>query len=318
MKGRISKDALLKKSEKLHTDRKKLIDQKRVVETEYQSLRAELQPRIDSLKTQADSLAQEFKSLFRSSQEAYAEDEKALAKSLSVEGHKVQARCEELNTEVGVLINQLKNLRGQIDNFHKRADKLKAEAKNYINEAKNLRQTLVGNFNTSSIVNNTEVEGFLDEFPQSVFKEIESVRFSDNVSGNSFEMQLGISHKDRRTNKAVVTVFRDPFQEEKSKEKVLEEFRMTIAHEIGHTVFEKFMDDKLRWKWGEMYQVSMMSKNFITPQATFSRADDFCECFAMLKVNPEKLGNLDEVRFNFIKKVYLDLEKIGEKNHEKT
>jgi len=78
------------------------------------------------------------------------------------------------------------------------------------------------------------------------------------------------------------------------------------------------MNDETRWKWGEMYQISVVNKRFITPEATLSRAEDFCECFAMFKINSKRLEKFDEARYSFIKKVYSDLERIGEKNNEKT
>ena len=207
-KENFGKVELLRKSRELHTKRQALISQAKILKSEYKTLLEEFQPRIDNLQSIANNLAPEFKRLYKESQEVYSEGDGASAKILSIQGHAVQDKCEAVNAETNAMRAQLKNILNQIGNFHKKAEDLETQSGNYREEAEALRPTPVRGFNASKIINNEEIEEFLDEFPQKIFKEIESIRFSDNVSGNSFEMRLGISHKDRRTNKSVITIDR--------------------------------------------------------------------------------------------------------------
>ncbi len=305
------RDKLKIKQRELLVKREDVINRAKTLKLEYQSLLTVYQPRINELQEEANQLAPQFRRLFEKSQEAYRNEEKALAKSLSLEGRAIQAQCEALNAEANTMRRELKAMLDKVDSLYREAENCEAQVIDYQEKERLLRTTSIKGFTASGILVDENIEIFLDEFPKIIFKEIERVEFVDQLRGNESNTSLGNTKRDLKTNKAKIEIYRDPFSRSQKEAEI--ELKETIAHEIGHVVFERFMTDKEHWQWGEWHmnrleslrqQDSVFENAFISKIAVESRSDDFCECFMFYVIKPTKLEKFDKERYNFIKGVY--------------
>jgi chromosome segregation ATPase len=305
----ISKSELLRKSKELFSERQNLIVQARSLKAEYQRLFREFQPEIDDLQSQADKLANEFRELYRRSQQAYLEDNRALAKSLSIQGHAVQEQCEALNAKANARRDQLKNLQGQIDDLYLRADGLKEEAKKCREKAEELRKTYIRGFEDSEIINNEDIEEFLDGFSQRIFKEVKKIEYTENLFWESKIRKIKVVSRGMtiwdKNNKAIIKIGKQ--LKEKSIKKA-QGFKKAIAHEIGHIVYRRFLTDEQKAEWFVWYAEDLEKGRFISEYALENEEEDFAESFRFFKLEPEMLQNYDERRYNLIKEVVEELE----------
>ena len=284
----------------LLSEREKAIEDTKTLQEKYQILLKKYQPQIDEFSTEADILAIKFRKLYKESQEAYQAGAGALAKSLSVEGHKTEDQCKEFNSNANILCKKLRGLLDKIEASRKSIKEIGEKISQIRSEIRTVRQTKIIGFEKSKVIDNLKVQEFIDDFPGKIFQEIQDFCYKDIF----FKDKAGITHWDKKSGKAVISIYRQPWADEES----VEEFKKTICHEIGHVIFEKSMADTERWQWGLWYQESTERNNFITKEAELSRADDFCECFTEFKINPNYLDKFDQRRYDFIKDVYSRLE----------
>ncbi|MBI5401490.1 hypothetical protein HZB05_01530 [Candidatus Wolfebacteria bacterium] len=192
--------------------------------------------------------------------------------------------------------SELKAILNQIEKLRQKARECQIQADEHYKQVDAMRKTYVRSFGLSGITENTDVEEFLDEFPQKVFEKIESIKFEDKIIVNESDITFGNHHWDEKLDKFEIEIYCH-ISENDLKE--------TIAHEIGHTIFWSFMKDTPdRWQWGNWYQESMKTKNFITGYDLGTREEDFCECFVQFKTNPKYLEKFDKQRYDFINKIY--------------
>lgn len=300
------KGGLIKIAKNLVAQKKELLGQVDNLQLEYQKLVGEHQPKIDKLQAKAEDLAKEFRRLYSESQEAYSSGDGASAKSLSVTGHSVEDRCKAINSQANVLRSELKAILNQIEKLRQKSRECQIQTDECYKQATEMRETYVRSFGLSKIVDNTDIEEFLDGFPQKIFGKIENIRFEDKLIGNESATIVGNHHWDEKSGKFEIKIYRHISENG---------LKRTIAHEIGHTIFRSFMKDIERWQWGEWYLESIKSKRFIFGKDSENREDDFCDYFIAFKMKPEKLIEFDQKRFDFIKKIYDNIEQ-GE-NHEK-
>jgi len=305
----IDKGELLKESKKLFAERQELIARARSLKAEYQRLFREFQPEIDDLQFRADRLADEFRELYRRSQEAYSEGNGALAKSLSIQGHAIQEQCEALNAEANTKRSQLKNLRKQIDDLYQKADKLKRKADKCREKAEELRKTYVKGFEASKIINNEDVEEFLDGFSQRIFKEVKKIEYTEDLFWESEIRKIKVASRGMtiwdKSNKAVIKIGKQPKGKSVRKS---QKFKEVIAHEIGHVVYRRFLTDEQKAEWFVWYTEDLKEGKVISEYALENEEEDFAEGFRIFKLKPEKLQNYDERRYNLIKEVMEELE----------
>lgn len=294
------KGGLIKIANNLISQKKELLGQVDNLQSEYQKLLGEHQPQIDEFQAKAENLAKEFRRLYSESQEAYSSGDGASAKNLSLAGHSIEDRCKAINSQANVLRNELKSILGKIQLLRKKANDLQIQADSSYKQAAAMRETYVSRFGLSDITNDADVEKFLDGFSQKIFEKIQIIKFEDKVIISGSDITFGNHHLNEKSGKYEIEIYRH-ISENDLKE--------TITHEIGHTIFRSFMKDiPDRWQWGNWYQESMRSKRFITLDDLGSREEDFCECFVKFKMNPEKLIEFDQKRFDFIRKIYDNIE----------
>lgn len=294
------KSGLIKSAQNLIVKKQELSAQIRNLRLEYQKLSGKYQPQINELQIKAEDLAKEFRRLYSESKEAYSSGDGALAKSLSLTGYAVENRCRAINSQANFLRNELKAILKQIEKLRQKAEECQIQADKHYKQADEMRKTYVKSFGLSKIISDDDVEKFLDEFPQKIFEKILSIRFEDKVIINEPDVTFGNHDLDRKSGKFEIKIYQH------TSEKDLKE---TIAHEIGHTIFRSFMKDiPDRWQWGNWYQESMKTKNFITGYDPGTREEDFCECFVQFKTNPKYLEKFDKRRYDFINKIYQDIE----------
>lgn len=292
------KAELLKKSEKARAKVLQLKHKEQALEKSYENLLLELQPQIDKLQNQAEELGPKFRNLYRASQEAYSDQDGALAKSLSIQGHEIEDSCRAINNRANELRKRLKNKYDKINKMHQEAEQSEKLVVEYKSKADALRKTKVTNFTDSKVMTEYEVEEFLDEFPQKIFNNIDSIRYFDEIVIEEDGICFGKTTWNKETNKATIDIF-------KHTNKTF--LRETITHEIGHCIFLSLMNEEQRLGWGSLYKQRFFSKDFITKCASESRGEDFCECFICYKLQPDKLEKLYNVEYDFIDKLYNSL-----------
>jgi hypothetical protein len=292
--------ALLQLISDLSRERNILSGELKAKKSSYHSLRALYQPEIDSLSQEADVLAKKFRELYRQAAEAYSDEDGALAKVLSLEGKEVQRECEALNGKANVLRMELKTIHDRIDFLYLEIKKISER----INEAreflKNARKTIVGGFSMAGI-SDTEAENILDKVPQRVLSEVEEVKFRLDKLDNA--TKLGDTRWHPMTNKAFVRVYKHEFRHAGREGE-------TIIHEVGHEIFLKFLSDKEKGDWEELYSGS--GDWFISDYAMRSFEEDFCECFAAFFT--EKVSLLARrgfEKYTFIEKIIRRLEQLS-------
>lgn len=297
MSGR--KAELIKKSERARSKALQLKHEEQALEKSYKNLLLELQPQIDELQNQAEQLVPKFRNLYRASQEAYSDQDGALAKSLSRQGHGIEDSCKAINSRANELRKRLKNEYDKINKIQQEAKQLGKLVVEYKSKADALRKTKVTDFTDSAPMTEHEVEKFLDEFPQNMFTNIDSVKYFDEIVINEDRRCLGGQTSwTKKTNKATIKIYQH------DDKQILKE---TITHEIGHSVFRNIMSEKQRLTWGSLNWKRLPSDDFITPYASESREDDFCECFVCYKLQPDKLEKLYNVEYIYIDKLYKSL-----------
>jgi len=291
----------------LKREKRKIADEIRILKRRYSVLLEEYQPLIDDLQEQADQLASRFRTLYRESQEAYLSGDGALAKALSIEGHYLQNECEALNEQANAMRKELRAILDEIENKSQRLEEIRARIRG-------MPRPSIRGFEKSGIFDNQDVQRFLNNFPAKIFQVIDSVRYEHVFYRDRNDARVGSLHWNFRTGKAVIDIYWHPSEEISLEDDTKRgDLKRTIAHEIGHIVFEKFMADTERWQWGEWYMESRQKGAFISPEAEPGRGDDFSECFAVFMINPRKLEKFDLRRYNFIKEIYFRLE---EENYE--
>jgi hypothetical protein len=295
------KSSLIKSAKNLVSQKKELLTQIKDLQGKYQSLSVEYQPQINEFQTKAEDLAKEFRRLYSKSQEAYSSGDGASAKSLSLAGHALEEKCRAINNKTNVLRNELKSILNKIQLLRKKAGECQIQTNECYKQAATMRKTYVRGFGLSKIMSDDDVEEFLDEFPQKVFKKIESIKFKNKLVGNESATILGNHHWDEKLGKFEIDIYYHISENSFN-------LKETITHEIGHTIFRSFMKDiPDRWQWGEWYKESMRSKKFILREDPGGREEDFCDCFAQFKIDPEYLEKFDKQRYDFINKIYQDI-----------
>lgn len=310
---KLGKVELLKKSREAYTERQNLISQIKLLKIKYQGFLDEFRPKIDNLQSVADSLAAEFKRLYGKSKETYSEGNGALAKVFSIQGHAVQDRCEAINVETNALRAQFQEILNQIDNLRNKAEELKSQFKDYREKANALRLTPVRGFNTSKIISNEEIEKFLDEFPQSIFKEVKSIEYDENLFWESAVKKIRVESRGfavkSQNGKMIIKIGK---QLGGTINERIEKLREVVTHEIGHALYKKFLTDEQKAEWFVWHMQDTEKGKFITNECLENDEEDFTESFRIFKSEPEKLQKHDERRYNLIKEL---MEKL---DHEKT
>lgn len=310
------KTRLRSEMRRLASKRKGILTQIQELETKLYHLREEYQPEIDRIQAEADALARKFRRLYRESQDAYEDGEGELAKEFSEEGHEAQEQCEELNEEANALRSELKELADEIAERRDEANHLREQITEHKRSIEEIYAVPVCGFMKSGAITDRDVEDILDELPEKLAKEVISISFHDSVAGSITGVRLGKTSWEQRTGRAIIDVYCHPFKDVKETEELEEDYRKTVAHELGHVMFQRILTPEQRWQWGEWYLESMREKKFITKSAGESRDEDFSECFLEFAADPRNLESFDKRRYSFIKEAYELLEQ--ENNNEET
>lgn len=280
-------------------------DAARKAKAEYATLRNELQPRIEEVSELADQFAQEFRRLYRAAPEAYEARNGALAKELSARGRRMESECKNLNKEKGELIEQLKEAYQKYKDLYDEAEEYDWKVKEYESKARALRDTPVEGFTGSSFMSDREVENFLNEFPRVVFGKIAEINYFDELRVEGGVRCLGETTGIPDANMGIMPALEEAqiaIYRNDSKAAT----KQTIAHEIGHVIFNGFMDGVQRRRWRELYEErrKMGRRGLVTDYAGTNADEGFCEWFAYFKMRPEHLEKFDEKGYTFIKNMH--------------
>lgn len=298
---------LKEKQRELLIKRENLISKAKTLKLEYQSLLTIYQPRINELQEEANQLAPQFRRLFEQSQEAYRNEEKALAKSLSLEGRAVQAQCEALNEQANAMRQELKSLLDRINSCYGEAKEIQLKINEQQSLIQTLRPTRINGFERSGVMNNLEIEYWLDEFPAAVFTKIETIAYDKNLFWESATGKVKVPARGKTMPGKKGNVILIGKQIGGTPEKQLKSFKEALSHEIGHVVYEHFLIDEQKADWYAWHQETQLDK-FISLEAIENDAEEFAECFRFFKLEPAKLETNDGMKYNFVKEIYQSLE----------
>lgn len=265
------------------------------VHDEYVLLRRNIDPQIFALLRKADPLAVEFRRIYAEAREAYVNDEKDRAAALKEEGYLIELECRRLNNEANALRKECDDVYKKYKALFKKADQFDMQANKYRAEADNLRQTAIKGFTNDSIFTDEEIEKFLDSMPQKFFCNIEEVRYIDKWRFENEGLVEGEIFNNKPSMNAVVEIY----CHEGPKR-----IKRTIAHEIGHVAYTQFMSDSERQQFARLEWYHIKNNDPITFYAIKNTKESFCECFAIYRVESERLENYNLEIYKFIKNIY--------------
>lgn len=301
------KSEVLKQSRQALSERNKILKTAKDLEDQYTKLAEKYQPEIDQLQQQADALAQKFKSLYQEASDAYNSGDRASAKSLSVQGHNVEDECKSLNQKANARREELKRLQNTITQLYEQSRSLKLQADDCRRQAQQIRSTMVVNFQVSGVTSEEEIEGFLDQFPEKIFKNLEFVTY---VHEQLFE-ETGTTKTPSRGFTVLGSKGKDTIRIGKQSGKTDNIRRKntleTIAHEIGHVVYRKFLTDDQKATW---YSWDAEAKDWIDKYAFMNDEESFAQSLGIFKTQPKRLKKFNEKMYTFINEIH---SKLGEK-----
>lgn len=276
----------------LRAEIKKLIEKKRDILRKaseakqiYQERQNELGPEIEQLQSKAEALAAEFRRLYKEASSAYEAGEGALAKVLSEAGHEAQDRCEAINAAANRYRRELKRLRQIYLDYYQRAEDIDPKISEFQNQLSHERRNLVATFPSPEAT-----ERFLARMPQAALERIAALNYSrERVTSRSGNELAGRARYNPDLKGYAIEIYRHGRSEN---------IRATIAHEIGHVIFDEFLSGEERKEWQELYS---NSNEFVTRRAIRSPEEDFCECFAVFKTDQTELERKDEKKYSFIR-----------------
>ncbi len=285
----------------LRTEVRQLIEKKREIQRKasearqiYQEKQNELGPEIDRLQSRAETLAAEFRRLYEEASIAYEAGQGSLAKALSEAGHEAQDRCEAINAAANRYRRELKKLRQIYLDYYQRTEDIDLEINELQKQISQERRNLVATFPSPQAT-----ERFLSRMPQAVLERIVILNYSrERVVGRSGNELAGRARYNPGLEGYEIEIYRHGKSEN---------IRKTIAHEVGHVIFDEFLSGEERKEWEEMYS---SSNEFVSRYAIRSPEEDFCACYAMFHLLPGWLEERHEKKYTFIKKVNRKLEEL--------
>ncbi len=278
----------------LRAEIRKLVEKKRDIlkkaseaQRVYQERQNELGPEIEQLQSKAAALAAEFRRLYEEASIAYEAHEGALAKVLSEAGHEAQDRCEAINAAANRYRQELKRLRQIYLDYYRKAEDIDLKINQLQDRLSRERRNLVATF-----PNPQATERFLARMPQAALEKIAAINYSRERAIGRFGNELAGKTRYNPDLKG--------YEIEIYRHGGFENIRATIAHEVGHVVFEEFLTAEERKEWEELYADS---NEFVTTRAIRSQEEDFCECFTKFHLLPGWLERRHEKKYTFIKKI---------------
>lgn len=291
------RDQLLSRSRQLRDEARAASEQARSRNATYTRRLPAAEAQIADLQQRADGLAPHFRDLYQQSQAAYLAGDGEEAKRLSLEGRAMQRDCANLNAQANQLRREMRELLAEADYLRFQADELEDEAEDLEEEATIARETAVGGFNDSGVVDDYAIDSLLDSFPKAVFSKIASV---------IYDPDLREKHPDSRgmiiPGQEADSIRIAP-QKGASREIQEQKIERTLAHEIGHVVYDRFLTEDERADWGAM-SLETRPDRLISVDAIHDDIEDFAESFAAFRENPSALERLHQGKYSFLNNIY--------------
>lgn len=296
--NKLSRSELLRKAKDMSSKSRQLMAEVGELKIKYKKLKDALQPQIEVLQRQADRLAIQFKKLFEESQESYQEGDGALAKVLSLQGKELQNECKDLNSQVNELRSQLSVLHTTLDSLRKKADEYRKKELQLNKEAFELRKTKIKGFENNRILSTDMIENFLDDFPQGVFKIIQSINYVENLYWKDVPSR-GMAEWNT-DGMAIIKIAKQPAKSDSLRAEALKE---VIAHEIGHVLYVDFLGDEHKAEWYACHMDDFAKGKYISDLGLIDETEDFAESFKLYMLNRPLLLIYDKRRYNIIDKL---------------
>ncbi|MBI2278647.1 MAG: hypothetical protein HYU81_01125 [Candidatus Brennerbacteria bacterium] len=302
--GAPRKGVILEEAQSLRRRKDQIRSDIRDLKLKHKSLKERHQPEINQLSAEADRLAIQFRERYEEASNAYANDEKARAKSLSMEGRAAQDACEALNRKAKRMREELGGILRDIQEKRRESDSIREKLNSYAAILISCKRPRLEGFSKEKNLD-LALEKFLDRLPQTVLREIEEVRFiSEMPISKEGNRKLGDANWNPKTKKAHVRVYHHAPEQNH----ILEE---TIAHEIAHEIFFKYITSEEKREWEKLYLAT--GDWFTSKRAIRSHEEDFCECFAKFFLDASFLEKGDFRKYAFIKLITKRLEDQYEK-----
>jgi chromosome segregation ATPase len=294
----IKKGDLLQTLRVVSSSRKDLLATADKLQARHRELFPKYQTRIEQLQQQADVLARRFRKLYREAAEAYSDADGVLAKQLSIDGRAAQQQCQTLNHEANRLRQELKNTLDEAERSRQKASGLQSEITTCRDRLRFARATLVQGFEDSEVLDNIVIEKLLDAFPQSILSKVARVEHAaeifEETASKGTRIPAIAETEWRNDGTAIIRIAR---VRGSSLERSIGKHSDVIAHELGHVVYEGFVDDHLKAEW---YALRTHSLSFVSPRAVEDEIEDFAESFRLIMLDPEALAEKDEQRYRFM------------------
>ena len=184
----------------------------------------------------------------------------------------------------------------------------------------------IKNFSNSWLKSNDEVASLLEKLPQIGHLAYEEIKYTGTletvlneegkigaIAGEATPEESGRAsirinehHPDILLSESESEQLNPQQIEQKMKVKEME----TICHEYAEGVWRELtILEGERSQWRSLYWNTHVEKGrYVSECASKTAREDFCECSAWFFIAPEKLKNIDETKYNFLKDFYSSLE----------
>lgn len=277
----------------------------------YEEQQAEREEQLASLQVQADDLAREFKELYREASEAYEARSGALAKQFSNVGHEKQRECEDLNRQANELRAELSSAREDLNAQRRIVTNLRSEIGQLEKELFTLEEqrraaTAVRKgwvefkgFEVLGAKMEGSVRGLVNSFPPALSRRVARITYRDiQAVSRSGSQLLGRTSKPRGQMLFEIEVF---YHDRNSN------VRETVAHELGHVAYTTLTNQEHQ-RWSSLYS-STDDSEFFSSHAMRDPEEDFGECVAWYKTNPQEFASQHREKYTFMQQLFGRLHK---------
>lgn len=171
---------------------------------------------------------------------------------------------------------------------------------------------IVKGFSNCGLFNNREIESFLNfTFPKSHLSLISEVVFV-NTYKSSLDEQISIEqiltkgiyiastlYFNQQTGIGKIEIYR---QQPLSSDVACTEsefLKICIAHEIGHIVYER-LNYEIKESWNKLSKTTS-AEEAVSQRAMRNIMEDFCESYAIYRINHDELNKKSHRKFMFFK-----------------
>lgn len=297
---------------RLHNQRRELRQRISKLSASYAAANAEVNTQAAGLRSTADAAAADMRSAFSSASAAYAAYDGAAAAGFAAQGRAAQSLARSLNAQVGALFDGLVEERASLDQARAELQQLNERIRQAEAVIKKLRRPTY-----TPVVRAVQLKGFslargVDErMVRQILAEL-APKLVGQIGGITYINEFGhggaVGRNTAKPNNPLPDQIYLYDMMDWELDVRQEEYRNTVVHEAGHSLFSHLTTGAQRFEWGKLFNAMLSSGGvFITPYASSGLQEDFAESFMKYRLDSDKLYKEYRERYDFIDRLYKEI-----------